>query len=119
MWECITEVNLRQKYFVVVGFVVKCDMDMFLCDFLYIGTCWIDVQLKEGYIIDDFVLSSGWADENGDCFWESLRDYGLERAFLIYSHQKKKKHTKILLLSMFSDCSFLMLYIFVYPDVLV
>lgn len=94
MWECITEVNLRQKYFVVVGFVVKCDMDMFLCDFLYIGTCWIDVQLKEGYIIDDFVLSSGWADENGDCFWESLRDYGLERAFLIYSHQKKKKTQK-------------------------
>lgn len=95
-------------------------MDMFVCNFIYIGTYWMDVQLKEGYIMDDFVLSSGWADENGDCFRESLRDYGLERAFLIYSHQKrKKKTTKILLLSMFSDCSFLMLYIFVYPDVLV
>lgn len=54
----------------------------------------MDVQLKEGYIMDDFVLSSGWADENGDCFRESLRDYGLERAFLIYSHQKRKKKKK-------------------------
>ncbi len=110
----------------------------FCCFFTHSGSCLMDVQLKEGYMMfffhsfrimfdgctaegglydDDFVfvndgwwkqwLFSGRLSEITDLIWKS---------FLNLLPPKEKKE---LLLTMFSDCSFLMLYIFVNPDVLV